>query len=210
LRIPNLRIDLALQPKILVRNAQIIGQDVLIGDVVTLQEVRLNLNGLRMSSGPDRGIRVQEATVTMVATEKSLNDLLKVNPPEGTRDLSLATLTGRVRIEGKVVWNRIPVPFTLTAVPEVEGGARLRLNVQQVQVLGPIALPGFVSQSIGNKINDTLAEKFDITKLPIQARLTGLIVEPGRILLSATASIDITQAALEADSETTELAPQPS
>jgi len=181
-------------------------QDVQIGDILTLQEVRLNLNGVRLDGRAERGIQVQEAVATLITTEKSLNDLLRANPPEGTRDLSIATLSGKVRLEGKVVWNRIPVPFTMTAVPEVEGGARLRLNVQQVQVLGPIALPAFVSQSIGNRINDTLAEKFDVTKFPIQIRLTGLTVEPGRILLSATAAIDIVRNAIEADS--VDLAPQ--
>jgi hypothetical protein len=177
-----------------VRAAQLNAQDVRIGSLLTLQEVRINVNGLHLTPPPRAGARVSEATATLVATEKALNDLLQANPPEGTRDLSLATLTGRVRIEGKVVWNRLPVPFTLTAAPEIEGGARLRLNVQQVQVLGPFSLPSFVSQSIGGRINDTLAEKFDVTKLPIQIRLTGLTVEPGRILLSATAAVDIVPA----------------
>ena len=152
--------------------------------------MRINVIGARLTGQPGQ-IRIEEATATLTVTEKSLNALLQANPPEGTRDLSLATLTGRVRIEGKVLWNRIPVPFSLMASPEVEGGARLRLNVQQVQVLGPIALPGFVAQGIGNRINDTLAEKFDVTRFPVPLRLTGLTVEPGRILLSATASIEI-------------------
>src|SRR4051812_7053328 len=138
-----------------VRAAQLNAQDVRIGSLLTLQEVRINVNGLHITPSPRAGVRASEATLTLVATEKALNDLLQANPPEGTRDLSLATLTGRVRIEGKVVWNRLPVPFTLTGAPEVEGGARLRLNVHQVQVLGPFALPSFVSQSIGSRINDT-------------------------------------------------------
>ncbi len=138
-------------------------------------------------------------SATFVVTEASLNRLLAENPPEGTRDLSLATLSGRVRIEGKIVWNRIPVPFVLTGVPEVEGGARLRLNVQQVHILGPFALPAWISQGIGSRINDSLAEKFDSAKLPIPVRLTGLTVEPGRILLSASAAIDIVPALRDAE-----------
>lgn len=183
---------LILSTDIKIRAAQLNAQDVQIGDALTLQEVRLTADSLIVNPAPRASIRVQEATVTLVATEKSLNSLLHTNPPDGTRDLSLATLTGRVRIEGKFLWNRIPVPFTLTAVPEIEGGARLRLNVHEIRAFGPLPIPSVITQGIANRINDTLAKWFDITKLPIQVRLTGLTVEPGRILLSATAAIDVT------------------
>jgi hypothetical protein len=174
-------------------------QDVRIGSLLTLQEVRINVNGLHLTLPPHAGARVVEATCTLVATEKALNELLQANPPEGVRDLSLATLSGRMRIEGKKVWNKIPLPFTMTAAPEIEGGARVRLNVHELRVFGPIPVPSVVTQGIANSINDTLAEKFDVTKLPIQLRLTGLTVEPGRVLLSATAALDIAPAIRPSD-----------
>ena len=94
-------------------------------------------------------------------------------------------------MNGKHLMGPIPVPFALTGVPEVEGGARIRLNVQSVNVLGPIPLPAVAVQGIGSAINKSLAEDFDTTKLPIPVRLTGLVVEPGRLTLTATAAVEV-------------------
>ena len=172
------------------RTANLSAQDVQLGDIILLQEVRLNAVNIHVSP-PGLNVQVEEANATIVVTEANLNRLLATNPPDGTRDLEFATLSGRLRISGKYLWNRIPVPFVLTGAPEIEGGARLRINVHQIQVIGPFSLPSWVSQGIGTRINDSLAEKFDVAKLPMKIRLTSLAIEPGRIQLSATAAIEL-------------------
>jgi hypothetical protein len=174
-----------------IRTANLSAQDVQLGDVISLQEVKLSAVNINIRPAAGLSIHVQDANATLVVTEANLNKLLASNPPDGTRDLEIATLSGRLRISGKNVWNRIPIPFVLTGAPEIDGGARLRINVHQIQILGPISLPSLITQGIGTRLNDSLAEKFDISKLPWKIRLTGLTVEPGRILLSANTSIEL-------------------
>lgn len=177
--------------RITIRDAQAVAHEIQIGDIVTLQELRLDAAAIELTAEPGGAVRAADANATLVVTEANLNRLLARQAPAGVRDLEIATLSGRVRITGRWIAKGIPVPFTLMAVPEIEGGARLRLHVQQVHVLGPVALPGVVAQGIGNMLNDNLARAFDATRLPIPLRLTGLQVEPGRVLVSATAPVEV-------------------
>jgi len=177
--------------EIKIRTAQGTAQDIEIGDLITLSELRLAAKDVEITPEPGGPVRIGEATATAVITEATLNRILARHPPEGLRDLEIKTLSGRIGIEGKKLFTGIPIPFTLLAVPEIEGGARLRLNVQQVHVLGPIPLPHVAVQGIANLLNDTLARNFDATRLPIPIRLTKLTVETGRLLLSGTASVEI-------------------
>lgn len=197
--------------EITIRAGQASAQELQIGELLTLQEIKLTGGDVRVTvspGGPLQAVHIGEVTATAILTEASLNRLLEQNPPPGTRDLEIATLSGRIRISGKVV-KGIAIPFTMFAVPEIEGGARLRLNVQQVNALGALSLGNTLAQTIGNAINETLARKFDTTRLPIPLRLTGLTVEPGRIILSASASLDITPGALQPPSQTVTSLPPP-
>ena len=188
--------------EITIRAAQLNAQEIKVDDQITLQEVRLSGADIRLTTGPRGPVRIAELNGTLIVTEASLNRVLKRKPPEATRDLELATLTGRIRVTGKRMVGFVPVPFTLVCAPEIEGGARIRLNVQSVNVLGPMPVPGPFVQGIGDQINKSLAEAFDTTKLPIPVRLTGLVVEPGRLTLTATAAVEVRPVAPQ---ETTEL-----
>jgi hypothetical protein len=188
--------------EITIRAAQLNAQEIQLDDQITLQEIKLSGTDIRLTSGPRGPMRIADLNGSVIVTEASLNLLLKRKPPEGTRDLEVATLTGRIRITGKHMFGPIPVPFALIGVPEIEGGARIRLNVQSVNVLGPVPLPSVAVQGIGGAINKSFSEGFDATKLPIPIRLTGLVVEPGRLTLTATATVEIRPVA---PLETTEL-----
>jgi hypothetical protein len=177
--------------KITVRQLEATALDVELADLMTLQEVRLSASGLTFEALPGGQLAVAQADATIVVTEAMVNRLLARYPPEGGRDIEIATLAGRVRISGKWRVNGLPVPFDLTGAPEIEGGARLRINVQQVRALGALVLPGFVVQGIGNKLNDAFARAFDVTRLALPVRLTKVKVEPGRILLSGTAAVEV-------------------
>jgi hypothetical protein len=74
----------------------------------------------------------------------------------------------------------------MSAVPEIEGGRKLQMNMQNVRVVGAVTMPSFLVQIIGNAINERLAKHFDASKLPIPLRMTGVVVEPGRLIVSAT------------------------
>jgi hypothetical protein len=174
---------------IVIRAAQLAAQEVAFGGIISLQEVRIAASGLTARDVPAGPILISEMNATLVISEVALNRFL-AGRVEGVRDLEVAMLTGRVRVSGRVVVGPIAIPFALTAVPEIEGGARLRLDPRQMGLVGA-PLPGFSAQVIGDRINGNLAEAFDATRLPFAIRLTGLTVETGRIVLTATASVEV-------------------
>lgn len=179
-----------------VRAAQLSAQDIQLGDLFTLQEVRLSGQNLRMSLPPDGLWRIETVEATLIVTEASLNRFLASRAEEPIRDMQVALLAGRVRISGRYRVGFVPVPFSLTAVPEIEGGARLRLEPQQMSLLVP--LPGVGAQMVGEIINARLRQQLDVSNLPLPGvRLTGLVVEPGRLLLTATASLELRPAATD-------------
>src|SRR5205823_4398110 len=81
--------------EITIRAAQLNAQEIQLDDQITLQEVRLSGTDIRLAAGPRGPVRIAELNGTLIVTEASLNRVLKQKPPEGTRDLELATLTGR-------------------------------------------------------------------------------------------------------------------
>src|SRR5262249_10247829 len=114
--------------EVAVRGAQITAQEVEIGDLIRLEEVTLNLQGVEFRAGPGP-IRIQEANARLVINEVSLNRMLARKPDDALRTLQAAILNGKIRISGKYsILGLLPVPFAFTAVPEIEGGARLRLD----------------------------------------------------------------------------------
>lgn len=171
--------------------AQATAQEIKIGQIITLQELRLTGGGIVYATEPERTLHIAELNANLIITEASLNRLLTETPIREIRDLQVETLTGRIRIKGRyLVAGRLPVPFAMTAVPEIEGGARLRLDPRQIHFIGA-PLPAFAVNLIAERINERMAEGFDVSRLPISLRLTALTVEPGRFLLAAAASLQL-------------------
>lgn len=167
------------------------------GDVIAFQELRVTGTGIRVCTGPEGILRIAEANATLVLTEADANRFLSAHTVEPVRDLQIAMLSGLIRIHGRYgLPLGISVPFSLTAIPEIEGGCRIRLDPRDFRLVGA-NLPGIGVQVIGQKINMLLAEHFDTTRLPLNVRLTGVSVEPGRVLLSGIAVIDISPSSAE-------------
>jgi len=171
------------------RNARLDARDVQLGDVVSLDEIRLMGNAISYRSGPDGVIRIESVEATFVVTESAFNRLLEQKTGEPFSELQAAMLNGKMRISGRYRV-LLPIPFTVTAVPEIEGGARLRLDSKHMSLVGA-PLPGFGVEMIGEKINAQLARAFDANNLPIPVRLTKLTVETGRLILNAVTSLEI-------------------
>jgi hypothetical protein len=183
--------------EITIQTARLNAQDIQIGDLLTLQELRLTAKGISLRTEPGGTGHIAEIDGTVVLTEVAINKMLSGRAEEGLRDIEVETLTGRLRISGRrEVALGLAVPFTLTAVPVIEGGTHLRLDASQISVIAG-ALPGFVTQAIGEKINARLKKAFDTSHLPLPLRLTSVDVEPGRVLLSATASLELRPATTE-------------
>jgi hypothetical protein len=166
-------------------------QEIQIGQMITLQEIKLTGSGIVYAMEPEPTLRIADLNATLIVTEASLNRLLADTPLKEMRDLQVETLTGRIRVKGRyLVAGRIPVPFAVTAVPEIEGGARLRLDPRQIHFVGA-PLPAFAVNLITERINARLAQGFDVNRLPVPLRLTALTVEPGRFLIAAAASLQL-------------------
>lgn len=175
-----------------VKSASLTAREIQLGEVIALEELRLDASGLAASSAGRASIGIQELNASLVVTEKQLNEFLAGRTVDSVRDLQAALLNGRVRISGRY-GNLLgmSLPFTITAVPEIEGGARLRLDPRQMSLVGA-PIPGFGVQMIGERLNESLAKALDVTRLPLPGiRLTGLRIETGRLVLTATATIEL-------------------
>jgi hypothetical protein len=170
-----------------IANAQLNVQNVEITDILTIQEVRLTGATIRFDTEPGGKFAIEEASATLFLTEASLNRVISDSPIDKIKDLDLKTFTGRIAVSGRYLpMGPVAVPFTMSAVPEIEGGRKLQMNMQNVRVVGAVTMPSFLVQIIGNAINERLAKHFDASKLPIPLRMTGVVVEPGRLIVSAT------------------------
>jgi hypothetical protein len=185
------RNDLLLRPvvhpmKITIRSAQLNAQEIDVSGLLQIHEVRLTGASISLSPDPGGRLVIGEATGTVTVTEAALNRVLADATIDKVRGLDLKTYSGRIGISGRhEVLGPVSLPFNLSAVPEIEGGVRLRLSPKEISVAGGVGVPAFLVQAIGTKINEQLAKRFDASKLPIPLRLTGVTVEPGRLILSA-------------------------
>jgi hypothetical protein len=176
--------------EITARNARLDARDLQFGDGLALDEIRLTGAGIAYRSGTAGSLKIEALDATLVVTEAAFNRFLESNTDEPFSGLQASLLNGKMRLSGRYRMF-VPIPFTITAVPELEGGARLRLDSKQMSLVGAPS-PGFGVEMIGEKINAQLSRAFDATRLPIPVRLTQLTVETGRFLLHATTSLEIT------------------
>ena len=170
-----------------IRTGKLEAREIHLGDVLVVDELRLTGSGIVLASADSGGLRISELNATVVVTESALNKFLAGRAEDSLHDLRVYLMTGKVRFEGRYGL----IPFTYTGVPEIDGGARLRLDPRQMSLIG-VPMPGMGVQVIGERLNAQLAKAFDVTRLPIQMRLTGLTIETGRVLLSATAAVELT------------------
>lgn len=172
------------------REARLLAESVDLGGVVSLDEIRLE--GRDISLRPGGSIRVGELQASLVISEAALNRFLANRRADTVRDLQVAMLDGKVRIHGRYSLPLgIGVPFTFTGVPEIEGGARVRLDPRHMSLVGA-PVPGLATGAIGDRVNALLADALDVTRFPLAVRLTALTVETGRLTLSATAAVELT------------------
>jgi hypothetical protein len=171
--------------------AQFHAQRIQWGDILTFQELSMTGTGIRLMVAQNGMLHIAEAHATLVLTEAEANRFLTTHPLEPVRDLQVAMLSGLIRFTGRYgLPLGIAVPFRLTARPEIENGCRIRLEPCEFRLIGA-HVPGIGVQAIGQKINMLLATHFDTSRLPLNVRLTGITVEPGRLLLSGMATIEI-------------------
>lgn len=169
------------------RTATLVARDIRLANVLGIDEVKISCDGIQITTGPLGSLKLSNVTVALTITESALNRFLSGRVEDQLRNLQVRMLNGKVRIEGKYT----VFPFTFTAVPEIEGGARLRLNPRQMSFVG-LPIPGVGTQVIGEKINTRLAGGFDLTRFSVPLRLSSLIIETGRLILAAQGELELT------------------
>src|SRR5207248_11488819 len=132
----------------MVRTATLNARDVRLLDILTIDEVRLAGEDIKIATGRNGSVKISGLTASFIITESALNKFLAGRVEDQLRNLQVRMLNGKVRLEGKYSM----FPFTFTAVPEIEGGARLRLDPRQMSFVG-LPIPGAGAQVIGEKIN---------------------------------------------------------
>lgn len=166
-------------------SAKISARDVTVLGVPPFLEVIIDGTDLVVSDSSDGRLWVRSATGSIILTEASVNDAISETKVEKIRDLDLKTYNGFVRVSGRhEVLGAMAVPFSITATPEIESGARLRLALKDFSIAGALPMPAFVINMLASRINEQLGRQFDTTRLPVPIRLTGVTVEPGRLTLS--------------------------
>jgi hypothetical protein len=165
---------------------QLTAKDVKIVGVPPFMELQIDGTELIVTDSEDGRLWVRSATGSILVTESAINRAITSISVDKVSDLDLKTYNGFARISGRYqVLGAVSAPFTITAAPEIESGARLRLAVRDFSVAGAIPMPSFVINMLAARINEQLGKAFDVTRLPVPIRLTGVTVEPGRLKLSA-------------------------
>ncbi|MDE2125091.1 MAG: LmeA family phospholipid-binding protein [Armatimonadetes bacterium] len=157
----------------------------------TVDELLVEIVGLRGSVQPDGDVRVtsKEAAVTAIISEVNLNRLMEASIPADApvRSMRLAVLTGKIRLTGQVVKMGIGLPISADAVIRIEAGVRAMPDWQTMTAAG-IGLPSAVVQFIENQLKSLLT--LDLRDLPLPLWLSEAICEPGRIVLKGSARLN--------------------
>lgn len=166
-------------------------RDVRFGDQVVVQHLSVECSEVRIGLPLGKSPSSVRASVQIVISETELNRQLIGRQEQGLRDLALGLMTDKLRITGRyALMGPLAVPFALVAVPEITGGSSIRLNIRDVSIVGA-ALPGMSAQMIGERINARVTDTLNVEKLGLPVRLTGLRVEPGRLILSGEAALEL-------------------
>lgn len=172
------------------KSATLGARDVAFGGELTVEHLKLESPALRLTTPIGSGPCAAEITVSLTLSETDLNRALARHQEAGMRDVQVALMNGHLRVTGKYeVMGPFAVPFALAATPEIEGGARLRLQVRDVSIVGA-ALPGFSAQVIGERVNAKLREALNVQRLGLPIRLSSITVETGRLTVTAQAAVE--------------------
>lgn len=155
-----------------------------------LEHLVLGADKLAVANEGGLAVQIPCLRITLVLAEKRVNAFLDGQAVGSVRNLRLTFLSGRIRAAGRYYLGKVPIPFTLVGVPEVEGETRIRLESKEMTLLAA-ALPGIGRQALENRINQELANRLDVSRLPFPTRLTEVRAEPGRLTVSAEAVIKL-------------------
>ncbi len=177
--------------KVRVATAQVHLTNVKLRDDVILDEVHLEGENILAEAPQNKGengkITATDTKVRAMMTEANVNLMLAGNVPADApvRNLSIAILSGKVRITGHVVKSVMSLPFTIEAIPRIDNGVRVWLDFQSSKMV--FNMPSSVTEMIEQQINKQLS--IDLSKLPFGVRIDEIRCEPARLTVLGKASI---------------------
>lgn len=156
-----------------------------------ITSLRVNAQGIELPFGLAGPVRVAEAKVELTVDEATVNGVLRGATAGRIRNIDMAMMRGAWRLRGRyVLAGPLAIGFEVTTVPEIDGGARIRVDARRIAVIGT-PIPGMVLPMLAEHVNAFLARELDLTRLPVPVRLTGIDVEPGRTVLHGISSFEI-------------------
>jgi hypothetical protein len=159
---------------------------------VAIEEVTLSSDSITIEPSSEKGqpprIQAGETRFSGVLTEPNLNALVAsvlANSPT-MRDVQVALMSGKAKITGQYV-KLLPVPFNVEAVPIIENGIRLVLDVVGSST-GIISHPNWLVNFLETNVVSKVA--VDLGKLPFPVWLDEARCEPGRLVLQGKARLE--------------------
>lgn len=155
--------------------------DVLLPMGLNLDEVRLEGEKLHGEKKPFRITLEQPGKLEVVVSEASLTIFLNKKAPGGLQDLEIQVRNGRLFIDGRV---RMIIEVAASAVCtlRIVDGKQLFVDLESVDVLGVGA-----KTLVQNQL-DSINPVLDASDLPLDATLTEVHAEDGRVVLRGLVS----------------------
>lgn len=159
---------------------------------VAIDEVTLSSDSVTIEPSAEKGqpprIQAGETRFSGVLTEPNLNALVQSltekNP--SLKDVQVALMSGKAKITGQYV-KLLPVPFTVEAVPIIENGIRLVLDIVASNT-GIISHPSWFINLLETNVMSKVA--VDLSRLPFPVWLDEARCEPGRLVLRGKARLE--------------------
>lgn len=171
-------------------SAELVLKDVCFGPNLTIAEIRTVSEGVVLTSGQPGRLSAPGTRISMTVTEAAMNRLISGLVIDRVSDLEVATLSGSLRISGRLQMALgIRLPFELDGALETPGGDRVQLRLRSARVVGAGA-PAFLMPTIQERVNTALGAATDVAQASFSLRYTDVRVEPGRVLLHGTGQID--------------------
>lgn len=182
--------DVKIPREIQLGQTQIRSKNVRVGPDILLDEVTLESESVTVASparpGETSKVMIEELSLRIVLSEPNLNAIVSAKLPASApvRNLSIALLTEKMRITGKVA--KFPIPFTLEAKPRIINGVRIEPDFLNLNA-SVVRLPSAVTEVLEKWLREDLM--VDLTAFPFAVYLSTARCEPGRLVIEGKARI---------------------
>lgn len=163
------------------------GDDVELPTGLVVDRLHLELKGVEVDTARKAVRRVREAQFTITISQKTLDQFLVGEMPEGEtiRNTRVALGNDAVTISAERVVLGVGVPFHLTGPLRVAGPQRVEIDPTRLTVVG-IPISGLPLRFLKSRLESGV----DLSRLAFPVQLTGVQTLPGQLTLRGTADVE--------------------